>query len=122
MTLSKFSSFPLKRTINNFSSPKDLVDYLDYLDNNSTAYMEYHQPECKNHLSLCFLSPSFINLFFNSQKWRVEPEISDEPAWTPKEKMTCGICRKLKELKSENYPTRILSSALEWWWGGMGHR
>ena len=52
-------------------------------------------------------------------QWRIESEISEEPAWTPKEKMTCGICKKLKELKSENYPKRIISSALEWWWGGM---
>ena len=50
-------------------SPSELVDYLEYLDNNATAYMEYHA-------------------------WRRNPVFNDEePAWTPKEKMTCGICQ-----------------------------
>ena len=26
-----------------FETPKDLVDYLDYLDSNDTAYLEYHK-------------------------------------------------------------------------------
>ena len=26
-----------------FETPKDLVDYLDYLDGNDTAYLEYHK-------------------------------------------------------------------------------
>ena len=28
--------------VEDFTSPNDLVDYLDYLDRNETAYLEYH--------------------------------------------------------------------------------
>ena len=26
-------------------------------------------------------------------QWRRQPVFNEEPAWTPKEKMTCGICQ-----------------------------
>ena len=51
-----------------FAQPEDLIDYLNYLDLNNTAYMEYHNwrldtpkfdsfvpktPECKISILFC---------------------------------------------------------------------
>lgn len=78
--------------VEDFTSPEALVEYLDYLNQNDTAYLEYHS-------------------------WRY-----NEPDWTvptyaqPEEKMICGICHELKERKKLGYPKRIIKSVSNWWW------
>ena len=51
-----------------FRTPDELVKYLDYLDNNSTAYMEYHA-------------------------WRTDEADLNVPALQPADRMTCGACQ-----------------------------
>ena len=51
-----------------FRTPEELVKYLDYLDNNSTAYMEYHA-------------------------WRTAEADLNVPALQPADRMTCGACQ-----------------------------
>ena len=51
-----------------FRTPQDLVNYLEYLDNNSTAYLEYHQ-------------------------WRTADADLTLPYIQPTDKMICGSCK-----------------------------
>ena len=68
-----------------FATPKALVDYLNYLDNNDTAYLEYHS-------------------------WRNgEPDFT-EPMMGGTEKMLCGACQELLKRKNANYPKRMIKS------------
>lgn len=71
---------------------KDLVDYLNYLNENDTAYMEYHQ-------------------------WRIniKPDLS-KPLYGIEEKKDCGTCQLLKEKRKQNYPKRMIRSVCSWWW------
>merc|ERR1712021_148122 len=69
--------------VDDFDSPKALVNYLDYLAKNQTAYEEYHQ-------------------------WRLtEPTNLDEyqPLSTDTE-MTCGICKELRKRRQAGNPKR----------------
>ena len=54
--------------MNPFSSPAELVNYLEYLDNNSTAYLEYHA-------------------------WRKDDADLSLPYIQPTDKMICGSCK-----------------------------
>jgi len=74
-----------------FNTPAELVNYLEYLDNNSTAYLEYHT-------------------------WRKDDADLSLPYIQPTDKMICGSCKKLKGLKSEGYPKRRIKSVAAWWW------
>lgn len=77
--------------IEDFENPKDLVQYLNYLDQNDTAYKEY----------------------FN---WRLLPVSFDVPAnmiRTGYEPAICKICRVLNE-NNGVLPHKILPSATDW--------
>jgi hypothetical protein len=68
------------------------VDYLNYLDQNDTAYLEYHQ-------------------------WRSEKPILDIPnASHNTERMYCGICKNVSMRKKLGYPKRMIKSVANWWW------
>ena len=56
-----------------FRTPDELVKYLDYLDNNSTAYMEYHA-------------------------WRTDEADLNVPALQPADRMTCGACQVIIDI------------------------
>ena len=75
-----------------YKSPEDLVDYLEYLHKNKTAYMEYHQ-------------------------WRVDlkPDMTSPVEDTIKKRM-CGTCRMLKKKREQGYPIRMIRSVTSWWW------
>lgn len=68
-----------------FASPADLVEYLDYLDNNDTAYLEYHA-------------------------WRNEIPNFDTPMMGSTETMLCGACKEIALRKSQGFPKRIIES------------
>ena len=68
-----------------FASPADLVEYLDYLDNNDTAYLEYHA-------------------------WRNEIPNFDTPMMGSTETMLCGACKEIAQRKSQGFPKRIIES------------
>lgn len=78
--------------VEDFNTPAELVDYLDYLDKNDTAYLEYHE-------------------------WRGEtPELDIPNASHSTERMYCGICREVEMRKKLNYPKRMIKSVANWWW------
>ncbi|CAG5086938.1 Oidioi.mRNA.OKI2018_I69.PAR.g11410.t1.cds [Oikopleura dioica] len=78
--------------VEDFSSPKELVDYLDYLDQNDTAYAEYHH-------------------------WRSETEMERNGSMmTHDDEMICQLCQKINERKSLGYPKRMIRSVASWWW------
>ena len=78
--------------VEDFGSPSELVNYLEYLNHNDTAYLEYHA-------------------------WRLnEPDWSLPTYAQPEEKMICGICHELNERKALGYPKRIIKSVSNWWW------
>lgn len=74
-----------------FATPKELVDYLNYLDNNDTAYLEYHS-------------------------WRNGAPDFTEPMMGGTEKMLCGACQELLKRKNAGYPKRMIKSVSSWWW------
>lgn len=78
--------------VEDFKEPKELVDYLEYLDRNDTAYLEYHA-------------------------WRAEtPDFGDGKALHNTEMMFCGVCQQVKERKQLGFPKRIIKSVANWWW------
>ena len=78
--------------VEDFGSPAELVNYLEYLNRNDTAYLEYHA-------------------------WRLnEPDWSLPTYAQPEEKMICGICHELNERKAAGYPKRMIKSVSNWWW------
>jgi len=78
--------------VEDFDSPAALVDYLDYLDRNDTAYLEYHA-------------------------WRgEEPDNSIPNASHSTERMYCGICKEVTKRKSLGFPKRMIKSVANWWW------
>lgn len=77
--------------IEDYPNRKDLIDFLDYLNSNDTAYMEYHQWRT--------LKPDF------TIPWRSNVE-----------KRNCGICQLLKENREKNWPKRMIRSVTNWWW------
>ena len=55
--------------VEDFETPAALVEYLDYLDGNDTAYLEYHQ-------------------------WRgIEPDVNSIGALMKTAQMTCDLCK-----------------------------
>ena len=75
-----------------FSSPRDLVDYINYLDSNLTAYKEY------------FL-------------WR--KELISIPSWVKDcgyDVMMCQACQKINQLRAEGNPKRQVKSVLKGWY------
>lgn len=78
--------------VEDFKSPGELVHYLEYLNQNDTAYLEYHA-------------------------WRLnDPDWSLQTYAQPEEKMICGICHELNERKKLGHPKRIIPSVSNWWW------
>ncbi|CAG5078121.1 Oidioi.mRNA.OKI2018_I69.PAR.g8906.t1.cds [Oikopleura dioica] len=78
--------------VEDYSSPHELVKYLDYLDRNMTAYMEYHS-------------------------WRFAEADPDEPnASKNTERMYCGVCKEVKKRKNLGFPKKIIPSVASWWW------
>ena len=68
-----------------FATPADLVEYLDYLDNNDTAYLEYHA-------------------------WRNEIPTFDTLMMGSTERMLCGACEEIALRKSQGFPKRMIDS------------
>jgi len=78
--------------VEDFASPKDLVDYLEYLSRNDTAYEKYHQ-------------------------WRMEEPDFEKPFYMqPEETMICGICKEVTKRKNLGFPKRMIKSVANWWW------
>ena len=82
--------------VENFDSPGDLILYLDYLDQNDTAYMQYHA-------------------------WRkdIPHQIKDPEINTPESTQLCNTCRTIKGLKEKKNPKRTVKSVAYWWWYKM---
>ena len=70
---------------------RDLVKYLNYLNKNNTAYMEYH-------------------------KWRTTKIDVTTPMETHTRKKICGTCKLLRKKKRDSYPIRMIESVSSWWW------
>ena len=73
---------------------KKLINYLNHLNDNDTAYMEYHA-------------------------WRTNgmyPIDVSKPTETHTKKRVCGACRLIRKKISENYPIRMIKSFTSWWW------
>lgn len=90
-----------------FSSPKELVKYLEYLDRNDTAYLEYHAWRKE--------TPVFVTPFQYSSKNDVDPEhqlVRDALA----SNMACDMCKTISKRKQLNYPKKIIKSVSKWWW------
>lgn len=80
--------------VEDFGTKAQLVEYLNYLHNNDTAYMVYHN-------------------------WRtIKPDL-ETPLDTHIRKRICGSCKLLNKKKSENYPVRMIKSVSSWWWMNM---
>ena len=72
------------------------MKYLDYLDSNDTAYMEYHQ--------------------WRNGSLPDEPEKVDMSQMNHTWQMLCNMCQVVQNRKRENYPKRIIESVASWWW------
>ena len=77
-----------------FSSAAELVKYLDYLNTNETAYLEYHA-------------------------WRAEepPSLSSfKKGGSLTSKMTCDLCKEITRRKQAGWAKRTIKSVASWWW------
>lgn len=78
--------------VEDYATPEELYKYLDYLNTNDTAYLEYHQ-------------------------WRKgTPDTEQTNAAHNGEVMECGICQNIQMRKKLGYPKRIIKSVASWWW------
>ena len=82
--------------VEDFDSRAALVKHLDYLNNNDTAYLEYHQ-------------------------WRrIEPEKSGERLTfslnTKVTQMSCDLCKEIKRRRAAGWAKRTINSVASWWW------
>ena len=70
-----------------------MVEYLDYLDGNNTAYLEYHE-------------------------WRnIEISNLDERINSNKDsQMSCDLCKEIKKRKESNWAKKTIKSVASWWW------
>ena len=69
------------------------MNYLDYLDKNDTAYLEYH-------------------------KWRVEEiKVEDDSlSLSHTLQMLCNMCKVVTDRKQQGFPKRTIRSVASWWW------
>lgn len=72
------------------------MDYLDYLDSNDTAYLQYHL-------------------------WRNETLPKDEidevgGLMSHTLRMLCNMCDVVTTRKREGFPKKIIRSVASWWW------
>ena len=75
-----------------YPEPKNLIKYLNYLNENDNEYMKYHQ-------------------------WRFNYDIDiSQPVSTHTRKRVCGTCQLLREKKKQGYPVRMIKSFTSWWW------
>ena len=73
-----------------FPSGAALVEYLDYLDKNDTAYLEYHA-------------------------WRkMEPKPNDYLGVSAQ--MPCDLCKEVKRRKAAGWANRMIKSVGSYWW------
>lgn len=78
--------------VDDFKTQDELIDYLNYLNYNDTAYMSYHQ-------------------------WRVTTKVdTTQPPENHSRRRICGTCKMLKAKQAENYPIRMIKSYSSWWW------
>lgn len=78
--------------VENYKNPRDLIEYLNYLNQNDTAYMQYHQ-------------------------WRVTTPFGiSKPPESFGHKKFCGVCRLLKEKQDNYFPIKRIRSITAWWW------
>ena len=76
--------------VEDFATGADLVSYLDYLDKNETAYLEYHQ-------------------------WRrMEPK--ENGYLGVGAQMPCDLCQEVKRRKAAGWPKRMIKSVGSYWW------
>lgn len=80
--------------VEDFKSPEDLLNYLNYLDRNDTAYMEYH-------------------------KWRLEPVEESVTNFSRMSRKWCPVCNEITDLKRKNKPERRIKSLAKWWYSSM---
>ena len=75
---------------------KKLVDYINYLDKNDTAYMEYH-------------------------KWRLErpPSDSKAPYMSKMSNKWCALCDDVSDRRERNFPKSTIPSIAKWWFREM---
>ena len=74
-----------------FESAADLVRYLDYLNKNDTAYLEYHQ-------------------------WRSLEPTSHGGSLGLTAQMTCDLCLEIKRRKEAGWAKKTIRSVASWWW------
>ena len=73
-----------------FPSGAALVEYLDYLDKNDTAYLEYHA-------------------------WRkMEPKPNDYLGVSAQ--MPCDLCKEVKRRKAAGWAKKTIRSVGSYWW------
>lgn len=80
-----------------FSNIEKLVNYIDYLDRNDTAYLEFHM-------------------------WRTQvPDLTDYDTKirNAEATMLCNTCKKVNALKNNGRPTKVVKSVSKWWWFDM---
>ena len=76
--------------VEDFTTPKELVKYLNYLNTNDTAYLEYH-------------------------KWRsIKPRRPD--THSKMNNLTCQLCLEIKRRKAANWAKKTIKSVASWWW------
>ena len=81
--------------VEDFKSPQKLLNYINYLDKNDTAYMEYHN-------------------------WRLEKPNKNIKTYTSREsRKWCAACEAVHERKLRNFPESTVASISRWWWGTM---
>ena len=86
-----------------FDSAYDLVKYLDYLDKNDTAYLEYHQ------WVVVFICIPIITLSFQR---KAEPDLTK----TYPSRILCDLCKEVKARKAAGFPKRTIKSVASYWW------
>ena len=84
-----------------FATPRALVEYLEYLDSNDTAYMEYHQwRSAEPEWNTQFLYEQHDNVSMDDQLMGASIT----------QRMYCDICKSVKERKDLGFPKKIIKS------------
>jgi len=93
--------------LEDFNSAKDLVDYLNYLNSNDTAYEEYFawRKDIRAALNPENDDPNlrYITEYENGDLFKVkEGEFKGMPM--------CGVCKHLRKLEAQGNPEKIITS------------
>ena len=98
----------------NIKNLRKLVDYLYYLDQNDTAYLEYHAwrwsvPDYFHNIEQIY-EHGYKTRDFMAHPFEGNPKMIIK---------NCRICQKLRQMREENYPVKTVESISKWWWGTM---